>query len=75
MDELTLKIGPFHHEFNNEVDVLQSGKLREVSKKSDKSQILWYLSGFKVHLGPDLVRISPKKCSGFGHILNNHSPI
>ena len=53
MDELTLKIGLFHHEFNDKVDVLQSGKLREFSKKFDKSLILWYWPGFKANLGPD----------------------
>ena len=73
MDELTLKIGLFHYEFNDEVDNLQSRK--KVSKKSDESLILWYWSGFKAHLGPDLVRIGPKKWSGFGPILINLSPI
>ena len=75
MDELTLKIGLFHYEFNDEVDNLQSRKIREVSKKSDESLILWYWSGFKAHLGPDLVRIGPKKWSGIGPILTNLSPI
>ena len=42
MEELTLEIGPLHHEFNDEVVVLKSWKHRECSKKSDKS-------------GPDLV--------------------
>ena len=75
MDELTLKIGLFHHEFNDKVDVLQSGKLREFSKKFAKSLILWYWSGFKAHLGPDLVQIGSKNWSGFGPILTNLSPI
>ena len=75
MDEFTLKIGLFHHEFNDKVDVLQSGKLREFSKKFDKSLILWYWSGFKANLGPDLVRIGPKKWSGIGSILTNLGPI
>ena len=60
MDELTLKIGLFHHEFNDEVDVLQSWKLREFTKKFDESLISWYWSGFKAHSGPDLVRIGTK---------------
>ena len=70
-----LKIDFFHHEFNDKVDVLQSGKVREFSKKYDKSLILWYWSGFMANLGPDLVRIGPKKWSGIGPILTNLSPI
>ena len=75
MDELSLKIGLFHYEFNDEVDNLQSRKIREVSKKSDESLILWYWSGFKANLGPDLIWIGPKKWSGIGPILTNLSPI
>ena len=75
MEELTLKIGLFHHEFNDELNVLQSWKLWEFSKKSDKSLILWYWSGFKADSGQDLVRIGTKKHSRFGPILINLDPI
>ena len=40
MEELTLKIGLFHHEFNDEVDVLQSWKCREFSENTGKSLII-----------------------------------
>ena len=75
MEELTLKSGLFQHKFNNEVDVLECWKRQEFSKKSGKSMILWYWSGFKVHSGLDLVRIGTKKWSGFGPILINLRPI
>ena len=75
MDEFTLKIGLFHHEFNDEVDVLQRWKPREFTRKSGKSLISWYWSGFKAHSGPDLVRIGNKKWSRFGPILINFGPI
>ena len=75
MEELTQKIGPFHHEVNDELDVLQIWKRREFSKKSGICLILWYWSGFKAHSGPDLVRIGTKKWSGFGPILINLGPI
>ena len=55
MDGLTLKIGLFHHEFNDEKDVLQSWKLREFTKKADEK------SDFMV-----LVRIQGTFRSGFG---------
>ena len=75
MEELTLKIGLFHHEFNDEVDVLQSWKCREFSENTGKSLILRYWSGFKAYFGPDLVRIDTKKWSGIGPILINLGPI
>ena len=75
MEELTLKIGLFHHEFNDEVDVLQSWKCREFSENTGKSLILRYWSGFKAYFGPDLVRIGTKKWSGIGPILINLGPI
>ena len=74
-EELTLKIGLFYHEFNDEVDDLQSWKRRDFSKKSGKSLILWYWSGFKIYLGPGLVQIGTKKWSRFGPILINVGPI
>ena len=75
MEELTLKIGLFHHEFNDEVDVLQSWKCQEFSENTGKSLILRYWYGFKAYFGPDLVRIGTKKWSGIGPILNNLGPI
>ena len=75
MEDLTPKIGPFHHEFNDELDILQSWKRREFFKKSGKRLILLYWSGFKAHSGPDLVWIGPKKWSRFGPILINLGPI
>ena len=68
MEELTLKIGLFHQEFNDEGDFF--AKLKSV-----KSLILWYWSGFKAHSGPDLVQIGTKKWSGFDPILINLGPI
>ena len=75
MDELTLKIGLFHHEFNDEVDVLQSWKCREFSENTGKSLILRYWSGFKAYFGPDLVRIGTKKWSGIGLQAIIHHPL
>ena len=64
MEELTLKIGLFHHKFNYEVDVLQ--RWTEIFKEI--RMILWYWSGFKAQVriwsglelksGPDLALLS-----------------
>ena len=50
-------------------------KTSRIIKKSGKRLILLYWSGFKAHLGPDLVRIGTNKWSGFGPILTNLGPI